>query len=182
MIKKLLCKLLGHNWGEWEYIADDSCEQVRVCARDNYQEKRQAPHAFGAWEYIADDSCEQVRVCARDNYQEKRQAPHAFGAWEYIADDSCEQVRVCARCKQTERKVEHCWNEWHEIARCVEKRCCDRCKECEIKETHSWAGPRWNCWDYDHDWFEMYCTKCDLSGPGNPWYDAEHSNDTQSQE
>lgn len=126
-----LCKFFGHKFGEWEYIADDSCEQVRVCQRDGYQESRKAPHQFGEWKYVADGSCKQVRVCKRDGYQESDKVFHQFGEWEYIADSSCEQVRVCKRDGYQEtRKVHQQWlpydDEYHQ------------CHRCPDKESHDW--------------------------------------------
>ena len=88
---KFLCALFSHKYGKWEYVADGSCEQVRVCKRDGHEERRTMPHQFSEWEYVADGSCEQVRVCKRDGHEERRTMPHQFSEWEYVADGSCEQ-------------------------------------------------------------------------------------------
>ena len=100
----LLCKFFGHKFGEWEYVAQNSCEQVRVCKRDGYEERRKVPHQFGEWEYVADNSCEQVRVCKRDGYEERRYEDenHQFGEWEKLTDSSYEYVQVCEICGKAE--------------------------------------------------------------------------------
>jgi hypothetical protein len=49
-ISSLLCKFFGHKFGVWEYVTDNPSEQVRVCKRDGYEERRTL-HQFGGWGY-----------------------------------------------------------------------------------------------------------------------------------
>lgn len=102
----LLCETLGHDFGEWEYIADDSCKQTRTCKRDKHTDSREAPHKFGEWEYLADSLCDQVRSCKRCHFQDRR-VEHEFDEWKYVDADRCDQVRSCQRCHFQDKRVEH---------------------------------------------------------------------------
>ncbi len=103
--KNLLCVFFDHKFGEWKYVASDSCERIRVCKRDGYEERRVGPHQFGEWKYVASDSCERIRVCKRDGYEERRVGPHQFGEWKYVT--SSEQIRVCKRDGYEEKRHHH---------------------------------------------------------------------------
>ena len=87
---RLLCELLGHRFGIWEYAADDSCEQTRVCKRDGYEQKRQAPHQFSDW---IDDG----RVCRRCGYEEERRAAYG-GEQEGTASGDGDYWTTCPEC------------------------------------------------------------------------------------
>jgi len=127
----LFCTFFGHKFGEWEYVADVSCEQIRVCKRDRFKEKRHGSHQFSEWKYTTDDSCEQIRVCKRDGYEERGRVSHQFGEWEYVADNFCEQVRICKRCGEHQfREKIHIWGDWNESPDTRTKvRICKRCGE-----------------------------------------------------
>ncbi len=45
MVNQSSCSPGSHQFGKWEYVADTSCEQVRVCERDGCTE-RQIQHDF----------------------------------------------------------------------------------------------------------------------------------------
>jgi hypothetical protein len=65
------CQTHGHGFGEWEYVANNSCEQVRVCTRCNHQETGEREvHSFGEWETKGTDT--QVRICQRCAREEQR--------------------------------------------------------------------------------------------------------------
>ena len=105
----IICNIFGHRFGEWEYPAVNSCQQVRLCKRDNYQESRVLlSHEFGEWEYVNHDSCEQVKVCTRCS-QRQEQISHQVENWKYISDRSCQQEGICQRCKEKVTRIEHDW-------------------------------------------------------------------------
>ena len=92
MIGKWLCKLVGHRFGEWTYVAADSCEQTRTCARDGVRESRVGSHSFTTWAYVAEGDCDQVRTCSRCRLAEKR----VNHAWE-TDPDNAEMGEYCWR-------------------------------------------------------------------------------------
>ena len=52
MFSKIVCRILGHEFGGWEYVEQETCKQVRVCVRNGHTEHRIA-HSFGEWQYVA---------------------------------------------------------------------------------------------------------------------------------
>jgi hypothetical protein len=98
---------MRHPFGEWEYAADKSCQQVRICKRDSYTETR-VLHQFSEWKYVADSSCEQIQRCTRDDHVETRLV-HQFGEWRYVNENDCDEIRVCRRDGAEQRRVEHNW-------------------------------------------------------------------------
>ncbi len=94
-----LCRVwfIGHKFGEWEYVDDNSCEQVRVCTRDGYEQKRKA-HQFGAW--VGD-----VRVCKRCDHREEQDVPYWSGEQAEYESGKCKTclgygpaIGVCDEC------------------------------------------------------------------------------------
>jgi hypothetical protein len=53
-------RLISHQFGQWDYIAGNSCQQVRICARCKEEETRIAPHE---WELAPVDP--ETYYCAR---------------------------------------------------------------------------------------------------------------------
>lgn len=131
MIKQIACKIVGHNFSDWEYIDTTTCTQTRVCRRDGYSEIRQV-HDFSTWDYTSDGSCEQVCTCKRDGYQETRQVRHEFSDWTYISPESCVQKEICYRCGKAQpyQQVDHTFSDWEksEDDPYHETRKCKRCK------------------------------------------------------
>ena len=39
MTISLICRFLSHQFGDWEYVSDGSCKQVRTCKRDGVQQE-----------------------------------------------------------------------------------------------------------------------------------------------
>ena len=78
IIQKIACKLGFHKYGDWQYVAPDKCEQMRVCMADNQHiEYLTKKHAFGGeWEF---------------NYLVLK---HVFGEWEYVSEDTCDQNAI----------------------------------------------------------------------------------------
>ena len=100
----------GHWWSHWEYVADGSCEQVRICKRCGSEEQMSEPvHQFASWEPLVDKACVNVRMCNRCGYEERSEIPqaHQFGTWEYLAPNSCCQTRTCVICGVQQERVEH---------------------------------------------------------------------------
>jgi len=87
-------------------------------------------------------------------------APHNRD-WSYQEPGSCLQVGICRDCGNTVERVFHDWGEWVSDEE-GHNRACRRCPETE-SAPHSWQR-QWNCWDYDHDWFELVCTICGKVG------------------
>ena len=40
MISKKLCGKTSHSWGDWKYIDEENCTQIRVCSRCGNKEER----------------------------------------------------------------------------------------------------------------------------------------------
>jgi hypothetical protein len=75
MFDRLKCKVGIHGWGPWQYSADGSCVQTRVCQRCQVT-GNQTQHIWGGWQYTAPDSCMQVRTCQRCHATENQEAGH----------------------------------------------------------------------------------------------------------
>jgi len=105
----LYCRVRQHKLGEWEYVSEDSCEQVQICRRKNCEYKNHRSfHHFGNWQYKSGESCEQVRICQRDGKEEYRLL-HDYGDWTYVNSATCEQVRVCNRDAHIQKGINHNW-------------------------------------------------------------------------
>lgn len=113
---KVKCLVFGHSFGEWTYIAPNSCKQVRVCKRCGHKEQREVPHDFGEWTYITSNSCEQVRICKKCEYQEQQK--HAWGEWEDDRETKGGYTRYCKRCEAYDYKDDEeiyqkqMWDNW----------------------------------------------------------------------
>lgn len=146
MFDRLKCKVGIHGWGPWQYSANDSCVQTRVCQRCQAT-SNQTQHIWGGWEYTSPDSCMQVRACQRCGAKENQEAEHQWSQWAYTASDSCTQVRTCQRCHATKnRAAEHQWGQWAYAASgtCDQVRLCQRCGA----EESQVAEHVWDVWEY----------------------------------
>lgn len=167
--KNLACLLGFHEWKK-QYISPDMCFQVQVCQRcGREQEQVQEKHKWSKWEYEVQGSCTQVKVCKRCD-DELIKESHNFDEWKYEKPHSCTQVRVCQRCGEELYRTKHKWPRWEEksFGRTHPEFChfkektCRRCGEYRKGHytLHNWGEEEWNCWDYDHDWFERTCSTC----------------------
>jgi hypothetical protein len=108
----------GFHSGEWVYANRDSCEQERICGRDdcNNVKYRTEHEALGPWELDNPrdhTNCQGSAACRRCG-ESIPSVEHEYG-WRYTSDDNCEQARICIRCDDrnysTETRVQHSW-EW----------------------------------------------------------------------
>jgi hypothetical protein len=136
-------------------------------------------HEAGDWTYDAPGACEQTSRCRHCGCAMDRRLEHTWGQWRFDAPGGCAQTRACERCGNHSRQM-HAWSDWKWVepsprrfdACKVAVRACARCGQPESGATqdHPWGAPTWNCWDYDHDWFESTCSGCGAT-QGNPWGD-----------
>ncbi len=91
----LVCRIKReHVWGDWRYISDDSCEQIRTCRRNNGHTENRIEHDWSDWKYISDDSCEQIRTCRRNDGHTGNRIEHDWsekkvsGDYDYVPEFS----------------------------------------------------------------------------------------------
>ena len=137
---------LGHDWGEWETVAEPDCthegKRQHVCARCEETEQEAIPAkghtpvtdpaidatctASGWTEYIYCSVCEEVL----EPYQEEIPAlGHNWGEWETVAERDCthegKRQRICGRCEEIEEEalpaLGHDWGEWTVVKEATEQ-------------------------------------------------------------
>jgi hypothetical protein len=94
---RLLCGM-GLHRGEWRYLAEEDCSQMRVCetcGRSGRRVKHQRQ-----WEYVKDESCAQQKTCRRCGDIGPERERHVWGATESHGLDN---VRWCERCHAEQR-------------------------------------------------------------------------------
>lgn len=106
MNRTLLCRF-RHKFGEWSFLTANSCNQVRICVRDGFEQRRVAPHQFGEWSYLG-DTCKQEHVCIRCGQAQSRDAHE----WDFIQTDT-----VCGGGNRYGDNVEQTWNKY-QCSRC----------------------------------------------------------------
>jgi hypothetical protein len=78
IIHLFTCKIGFHNWGQWSYSHESSCEQLRSCNRCGFVDIhiRLVHEQWGEWAYCNNnsDSFEQQRFCKRCKYEDTRSA------------------------------------------------------------------------------------------------------------
>lgn len=141
--------LVGLHEGEWQYLADGACEQVRMCERCN-TESRRIEHTWGEWYYLADGRCDIARVCHRCDEVEHA-VEHDWGPARYKYSDACEQVRVCHRCHDEQAAgTVHIWDDWQYLDEddCTLGQVCVRCRsiQSQTRFAHDWG--EWQHSDY----------------------------------
>ena len=144
MLKDLFDKgkcALGFHSGDWRYVDDRGCQQVRICPRCNNQ-SQQTVHGWQAWQYVANGACDMARQCGRCHEQENR-LEHSWGAPVYESDEVCTQVRPCARCgAKSAAGTSHVWTSWtyDGKGRCAQTSACSRCGTTgrETRLAHEW--------------------------------------------
>ena len=97
-----------HDLGDWAYMTDGSCKQIRVCSRCKFKEDRTA-HMFGGWMYVIDGSCDQTRAGSRCGAQESR-TMHDWGPCEPEWSGDTHR-RSCSR-DGAEQSESHNWRPW----------------------------------------------------------------------
>ena len=148
---KLKCRVGLHNWSEWTYLEDNTCQQERHCQHascDAHEE--QVGHLWSEWEYQNEESCDQTHSCVRCGQTESR-TEHTHEL-TYESPNSCKQVMACTRCSEKKEgfmaslastvSTKHEWSKWEyeSATSCVQHRFCDRCGEEETKTTsHAWS-------------------------------------------
>jgi hypothetical protein len=144
MLKDLFDKgkcALGFHSGDWRYVDDRRCQQVRTCPRCNNQ-SQQTVHGWHTWQYVANGTCEMARQCGRCHEQENR-LEHSWGAPVYKSDGVCTQARPCARCgAKSAAGTTHVWNSWtyYSKGQCAQTSACSRCGSTgnETRLAHEW--------------------------------------------
>ena len=93
MVKK--CKGGKHEFGQWEYVSDHSCKQVRKCNRDGYEEKR-IEHAYV---YLNDRNSSVCQKCTRC----KDELPHSWSKTSESYTEEYGNIKSfkCSKCKVT---------------------------------------------------------------------------------
>jgi hypothetical protein len=72
--------LQHEEWTVWEYMEDESCNQVCHCVRC-VQEQTRLFHQYGEFKPLESDPCTLLHVCARCGEEEKRE-DHQWSAWD----------------------------------------------------------------------------------------------------
>jgi hypothetical protein len=149
MLKDLFGKgkcALGFHSGDWRYIDDQHCQQVRICPRCN-NESHQLVHTWEDWQYAVADACEMKRHCSRCQEVESK-TEHVWAAPVYEREGACTQVRPCSRCaERTPAGAAHIWNTWvyeNAAGPCSQRSACSRCGEVakETRTAHDWGDWR----------------------------------------
>jgi hypothetical protein len=146
MLKELFDKgkcSLGFHIGEWRYIKDRQCEQMRTCPRCK-TESVQVVHFWEPWQYRASEACDMTRKCGRCR-EEENKLEHIWAAPVYEASGSCAQIRPCSRCKEKfYAGVSHTWDNWvYETPdHCSQISTCSRCaaRGSERRLAHDWGA------------------------------------------
>jgi hypothetical protein len=79
-----------HDWCDWEYVSDGSCQQIRICKRDGSQEER----LWHNWrEEYSKDEAERGEYDIR-RFDDTLLIPHD----EYWGETHTDSVWRCTRC------------------------------------------------------------------------------------
>lgn len=136
----IICKLRGHDLGDWQYQSgSERCNASRSCRRCDFVERTTPQHVWSEWSHTESDRCKQSRTCEKCANQEERTV-HVWGPPEYVEERACTQQRACLSCSATERMGEqHDWGEWtyQPGEPCKASRICSRCESADVTETHS---------------------------------------------
>ena len=105
MINRLVCKLIGHRLGKWEYIAPDCCDRVQICNRCGYQIKSFYPdHDFLDWKNEAPGKLSSI--CRRCGWQAEIYTQNSSD-FEPLSPDEHSHSSVC--CGEGDDHTEHTW-------------------------------------------------------------------------
>lgn len=141
--------LVGLHQGEWHYLGDGACEQIRICERCG-TESRRTEHVWDDWHFLAEGSCDIARVCRRCQ-EEEHAVEHEWGPARYKYSNACEQVRICNRCHDEQAAgTVHIWGDWQYLDEddCTLGQICARCQaiQSQTRFAHDWG--EWQHSDY----------------------------------
>lgn len=109
-----ICKICGkqlnrnieHAWGEWKYISNDNCRQIRRCERcDEVEKTFFENHIWGEWRYVNDKDCTKIRHCERCG-EEYRTNSHDWKNYELPNGSS---YKHCMHCHREEYEILGKW-------------------------------------------------------------------------
>jgi hypothetical protein len=102
------CKSGTHQWGEWKYVAENSCTEQSICNRCGGTSLRIGTHKWNEWEYVNEKLCDQTRSCLRCRDEETK-VLHVWSEWEYVSENNCTQRQSCVRCgaSHPNTRIEH---------------------------------------------------------------------------
>ncbi len=89
-------KQLANNvnkWGEWKYVAPDSCKMTRTCALTGEEQWCVGPHDWGEWTPDYSNICRNIRCCLRCDKEDEK-FDHQ---WEMSHKDGMNHSK-CKRC------------------------------------------------------------------------------------
>lgn len=116
-IKSIKCKLTSHQWGEWEYELEGSCQKAKVCNYCGEKMVGEEEHRWGEGEYEHDGSCMQATICGRCGQKKTGPEVHQWGKRKYNAEIDT-QEQTCRRCKKLNSRKRpddpKKWAEWLE--------------------------------------------------------------------
>jgi hypothetical protein len=121
-----------HQLGNWEYAADENCEQVLKCKRCGKITDKKIKHDWTKWKFTHPHKCDQIIFCKRcKEIADRRIADHDYSDWQYETDDSCKQIIKCKRCNtiKAQRAVDHNYGDWEYVSdnNCEQIIKCKRC-------------------------------------------------------
>jgi hypothetical protein len=102
MWSEMVCAFSGHQWLEWAYIAEGSCQRIRQCRRCADQET-ETGHVFAEWTPTPEGPCHQARPCVRCSSRETREEHFFAPEWRdeevsHSPQGSEWSLLVCSRC------------------------------------------------------------------------------------
>ena len=112
---KVGCTLSFHDWSDFRYHTDGSCQQVRYCKRHGCSKvDLRTDHSWDGWLPAKSNRCFETNVCGRCGAEEHR-FNHLWSEWKYDAPQSCVQVRHCRRCEKGSERKEPVHNADHDV-------------------------------------------------------------------
>jgi hypothetical protein len=111
LLARKLCKSGSHQWGEWKYVAENSCTEEAICSQCGGTRLRVGQHHWVEWQYVDKNLCDQERSCLRCNDMDKR-VFHVWSDWKYIHESDCTQKRSCLRCAESHNDTRTVHPDW----------------------------------------------------------------------
>lgn len=109
-----------HEFDDWKYFRNDSCEMVRKCSRCNKEELMAGEHDYSQWDYHTSGSCEKRRICKRCNHAEYR-IEHQF-ANPILREEECIEQKICRRCSYIiVNQADHDWSPVLPYKKCIQQ-------------------------------------------------------------
>ncbi len=90
----VLCRV-GIHRGQWEYVAEGQCTQIRICGRCGATKARTKHQR--TWRYVKGGACEQVRICKRCEAVTGDRTKHEEWGASYTVGRNTDAHR-CKRC------------------------------------------------------------------------------------